>query len=336
MFLKSRSRKVESKAFTLVELLVVIAIIGVLVALLLPAVQAAREAARRSQCKNNLKQLGLAMMLHHDAYKVYPQAGEGFQEDRPGYLARLLPYIESANVETQVVYSELFHDQNNSNNRQLSLLSLPMFQCPSLSEEELVDLYWRSQLQVDFQTASYNAVSGSGRELALNKDGDKFGIDATCGRPGGDGLIFANSKVNMRQVTDGTSQTFAMGERNYELRAWLRGPVRAGACTSNAKTVRHIIVNNIDSWDNAYINDNSGRSGDVGFSNLPFGSNHPGGAHFAHADGSVEFYSEDTGQCLLRRLAAMADGDILSDARPCPDIDTGGGGPPPPPPDDQL
>lgn len=315
-------------AFTLVELLVVIAIIGVLVALLLPAVQAAREAARRAQCQNNMRQLALALINHHDVLGVFPEAADGFRENRPGYLARLLPYIEGGNIESQINYSKLF---NRDVNQPIAQLKFTMFQCPSLVDDELIDLYWRRIDGIDYETSSYSAIAGAGRVLSLDSNGDPLSPTSNCGRPGGDGIIFANSRVSMRNITDGTSNTFAIGERNYELRAWMRGPVTGGACTSNTKTLRHPIVNNIDAYGDWYVTDNSGRqSGTIGFSNLPFGSNHPGGAHFVKADGSVEFYEEGANLCLLMNLSTIAGGEAAAECLP-----DEGAAPPAPPPSDQ-
>ena len=326
MFSIARSSKPYSSAFTLVELLVVIAIIGVLVALLLPAVQAAREAARRVQCQNNLRQVALALINHHDTLKVFPEAADGHKENRPGYLSRLLPYIEGGNIESQIDYDEFF---NRDVNQTIAQLKFVMFQCPSLDDEELVDLYWRRIDGIDYETSSYAAIAGAGRVLAPDSKGDPLSPTNNCGRPGGDGIIFANSKVRMRNISDGTSNTFAIGERNYELRAWMRGPVTGGACTSNTKTLRHPIVNDIDSYGDWYVTDNSGRQGGtIGFSNLPFGSNHPAGAHFVRADGSVDFLEEGANLCLLMNLCTISGNETAAECLP----DEGNSPPPPPPP----
>ena len=129
-------RKATRLGFTLVELLVVIAIIGVLVALLLPAVQAAREAARRMSCSNNLRQLSLAMQNHHTALGRFPGESTGSVNGGPGFWGRVLPYIEGANIETQVDYSRGFLEPPN---RALLEIPLPMFACPSFAEEERID-----------------------------------------------------------------------------------------------------------------------------------------------------------------------------------------------------
>jgi prepilin-type N-terminal cleavage/methylation domain-containing protein len=124
--------------FTLVELLVVIAIIGILIGLLLPAVQAAREAARRAQCSNNLRQIGLAMHLHHDTYLRLPAGWDGYDAaGRPygmggpgwGWAARILPFIEQANVQNNLVNFK--KPVTDTANDAVRLLVLSTFRCPS-------------------------------------------------------------------------------------------------------------------------------------------------------------------------------------------------------------
>src|SRR5687767_9775604 len=135
----ARLNSPSSRGFTLVELLVVIAIIGILVALLLPAVQAAREAARRSSCQNNAKQIGLALHSYHSTYGCLPPGWWGFERStgRPdaegtpgwGWASTILPFVEQANLATGVIRSNLpIADQANAAPR---VIALPVFRCPS-------------------------------------------------------------------------------------------------------------------------------------------------------------------------------------------------------------
>ena len=127
------------RAFTLVELLVVIAIIAILVALLLPAVQAAREAARRMSCSNNMKQVGLALLNHHDAQGIFPSGTSGQELSGTGVwsgwtgLFQILPYIEESALEEGIDYDDDFmgYYKSNSVNRVLLRKSIPPFLCPS-------------------------------------------------------------------------------------------------------------------------------------------------------------------------------------------------------------
>src|SRR5688572_23697194 len=123
-----RPHRARSLAFTLVELLVVIAIIGVLVALILPAVQAAREASRRTQCKNNLKQLGLAVQTYHDANGAYPMGREDSKKQSVSWAFRLLPQVEQ-----QVIYASLRKglDVDHDENAMAMRTPVATFFCPS-------------------------------------------------------------------------------------------------------------------------------------------------------------------------------------------------------------
>ena len=133
--------KRQPQAFTLVELLVVIAIIGVLVALLLPAVQAAREAARRSDCMNRLRQLAIGAQNHHDSKKVFPSAsttklipGTTNQVTSLSYLVQILPYIEQQNIGKMVNFNQHWSDTTNFD---VSRTPLPTFRCPSKEDGEM-------------------------------------------------------------------------------------------------------------------------------------------------------------------------------------------------------
>ena len=124
----------KSDGFTLIELLVVIAIIATLVAILLPAVQQAREAARRSTCKNNLKQLGLAMHNYHDVSNTFPPAwgycNGNFASNCPSYAMRLLPYLEQGAIFDQIDWGQPF-EGSNTVNVQVRTAAIPVFECPS-------------------------------------------------------------------------------------------------------------------------------------------------------------------------------------------------------------
>jgi prepilin-type N-terminal cleavage/methylation domain-containing protein len=139
--------RTRQTAFTLVELLVVIAIIGILIAMLLPAIQAAREAARRATCANNLKQLGVALHMHHDAYRCLPSGWSGYDESRRpdpegqpgwGWASRILPYLE----ETTTLKSVVHHDKplTDPENDQARATPLQLYRCPSDLGEPFFEL----------------------------------------------------------------------------------------------------------------------------------------------------------------------------------------------------
>ncbi len=182
--------------FTLIELLVVIAIIAVLVSLLLPAVQQAREAARRAQCKNNLKQIGLAMQNYHSALEVFPPGRIVNYVNGQGHCfsayAHLLPYLDQAPIYNQVNFGANPDDAGNSNATVTAML-LPMLQCPS--DQDVI-------LQPGFGTHNYPMNTGTTYPVSPNN------LQGTLIT----GIFFENSKIRMASITDGSSQTVCFSE----------------------------------------------------------------------------------------------------------------------------
>lgn len=183
-------------AFTLVELLVVISMIGMLVALLLPAVQAAREAARRGQCANNLKQIGLAMQSHHDARGALPPGRNRSHVDGMGLCfsayAYLLPYLEAGSL-----YDTIDFTANPDSPPQAAIgQTIPFFLCPTDGGNVARELQANS--------AVHNYPLNTGTTFPLSPQ-----------NPGGaliTGIFYENSKINWRDVLDGTSSTVCVGE----------------------------------------------------------------------------------------------------------------------------
>ena len=207
-------------AFTLVELLVVIAVIGILIALLLPAVQAARGAARRMSCANNLKQLGLAMHNYADTYReVLPNAGWpgiGYLNDYSP-LAKLLPFAEQANLQDLIDFSiNMGHPGKDDLPAALQPAAgtvVPMFLCPSDGEEPLHDTALPSGAIIPVAGINYAMNQGSGLDGAYHPG---FGES--------DGLCWASANVKLGWITDGTTNTLAFAES-------LRGPCDSPALT---------------------------------------------------------------------------------------------------------
>lgn len=173
------------RGFTLVELLVVIAIIGILVGLLLPAVQAARESARRMQCQNNLKQIGLALHNYHSAINRFPFAIGG-TGNKYSALSQLLPYFEQDNVHSKIDFRLAFNDATNSSAR---LAELSLFRCPS-----------------DF--ANTQPTAGGAVNYCPNKGTSLKWQDARA-----NGVMYLQSSTAFRDIRDGTSYTAAFSER---------------------------------------------------------------------------------------------------------------------------
>ena len=177
---------IRRPGFTLIELLVVIAIIAVLIALLLPAVQQAREAARRTRCKNNLKQIGIALHNYHDSARCFPFAIGG-TGNKYSALSQLLPQLDQAPAYSQIDFSKQYTDPVNAVVR---MLELPMFRCPS-----------------DFTNPQ--PTTGGATNYHANKGASILWQD-----PVANGVIYWLSSTKISDITDGTSQTAVFSERN--------------------------------------------------------------------------------------------------------------------------
>jgi prepilin-type N-terminal cleavage/methylation domain-containing protein/prepilin-type processing-associated H-X9-DG protein len=220
------------RGFTLVELLVVIAIIGVLVALLLPAVQAAREAARRTSCNNNLKNLGIAVLNFHDSHKKLPTSNRApgvTNAPRYAWSTLMLPYFEEQNIFDQYDFSQNWDKSvavapKAIPNAQLVATRLSVFECPSVPEEGRLDgdlQYWTqmypnwaaSQVAAptdyapiaQVETALVNFTTPSGDPVVDQDPSATQKLDRT-------GMLLRNSIATLRHVTDGTSNTILLAE----------------------------------------------------------------------------------------------------------------------------
>jgi len=309
MHVKSRFSSVRKvKAFTLVELLVVIAIIGILIALLLPAVQAAREAARRSQCSNNLKQLVLAVHNYADSHKTFPS---GFITDVPqdptvlersnwGWGALTLPYVEQETLRSQLQVGRRLLHVNLATPAGLAALQTPLqaFMCPSDVGPVLNNFAGTSGTgenysklvtsdgsdRIPIAKSNYVGVMCSGNSTTPSVNPAPYG-PAT-------GVLFQNSAVAFRDIKDGTSSTFMLGERSFRVNNLDVGAANALGFSAEVSS---------------YTSRNRAQLGVLGIpywginqtvvnrphQNRGFHSLHPGGAQFALCDGSVRFISEN-------------------------------------------
>lgn len=290
----------HSRGFTLIELLVVIAIIAILIALLLPAVQQAREAARRTQCRNHLKQLGLALHNYHDNYNGLP-AGEYRQSttaDKGNWTwsAMLLPYVDQAPLFNQLQVGTRRVDEilENATTRALVQKPLPTFRCPS----DVAPLLNTDSTRMIQQTSSTTTHSlATSNYVGVNSSGNprpNFN-PATSGANGpntnANGTFYRNSRVNFRDIVDGTSNTFAIGERSWTTHlsassapsAAIVFAVQDGGGNSNGGICAALGTG----FRTLNCKDN------IGECRRAFASNHVGGAHFLFHDGSVKFISEN-------------------------------------------
>jgi prepilin-type N-terminal cleavage/methylation domain-containing protein/prepilin-type processing-associated H-X9-DG protein len=178
----------SSRGFTLVELLVVIAIIGILVSLLLPAVQAAREAARRTECVNHLKQLGLGLHNYHDTHKAFPPGRWGnFPNKKYGFHSLLLPFIEQMNVYQSIDFTVAWDHANNVDE---TTVDVEVYVCPSDPQ---------SNPPSNWSANNYHGNEGSLLERAQST--------------GANGVLYNESKILMADITDGLSNTAVFSER---------------------------------------------------------------------------------------------------------------------------
>ncbi len=321
-----QTRRRGSRGFTLIELLVVIAIIAVLIALLLPAVQQAREAARRSQCKNNLKQLGLALHNYHDVYNMFPMGvshhragcatdpGDGYYVsdwDKRyaswSWQAMIMPMLEQAAAYNRLGISsrEANVAMNAAEMRTILGTQVPSLSCPSDIAPRLNN--WSLRVPRALNESTY-AVASS------NYVGSQHHTTLTCNSSNGNvstsnfmnlsgnlpftGIFAHSSSVRVRDILDGTSNTIMVGERAWQLTMPGATPdapraanqfVASGATTGTTNGGQGSVLGTGRSAINHVVSQEPG----IRDSRQSFSSQHTGGAHFCMADGSVRFISEN-------------------------------------------
>lgn len=303
-----RAWPVRQTGFTLVELLVVIAIIGLLVALLLPAVQAAREAARRTECSNNLKQIGLALHMYHDVNRTFPAGWAAYTQDgrqpmfngTPGWAwgAVILPYLEQMGLYQGGINLKLpIYDPANA---QAIQAYLAVYRCPSdiNSQEKVFEAH---KLHEEHEEEDHAGSEYDELLLARSNYVGSFGTtnvhvceDLPPGvRCEGNGAFFHNSFLSLAAFTDGTSQTFLVGERTVALGyATWTGVLPGDACAPAAVLASAEFSPNLRQ---AHAHN--------------FSSQHPQGANFLLGDGSVRMISQTIDLNVFKALATRSGGE---------------------------
>jgi prepilin-type N-terminal cleavage/methylation domain-containing protein/prepilin-type processing-associated H-X9-DG protein len=327
---RSKRRQRCPSAFTLVELLVVITIIGILIALLLPAVQAAREAARRMQCSNNLKQLSLGCLLHEHANGWLPTGGWGFpwcgDTDRGfggrqpgGWCFNVLPYIEQ----------QALHDMSAGGtdaeraaaNGVRVATPLTTFTCPTRRSPTVLPIgcvpwynctgmtgHFSSCYAANAGETSLYLVTPTGYPLPASfAAGDAFAWDPQFGRI--NGICFLHSLVKMVEITDGASNTFLLGEKCINPDQYLTGQDGGDDWTIFSGAQDDILRSCSVASDGAYYPEppTEDTPGD-GLSCLRFGSAHNGSLNMSLCDGSVRAISYMIEFEIFRRLCNRQDG----------------------------
>lgn len=296
--------------FTLVELLVVIAIIGILVALLLPAVQAAREAARRMSCTNNFKQIGLGLHMYHDTYKHFPAGWRGYNpaNDQPfwfglpgwAWSASILPFLEQANVYDGLVHFELpITDPVNASVR---TLELKVFRCPTDIGRNTFSLKGGGPsvgtpvtFPIEMATGNYIGVFGTRDfHFACAPSNPEFNGCV------GNGTFYLNTQNRMADISDGLSNTLIVGERCSKLApsTWV-GVVSGGEHgVARVAGVGAYPPNSEDSPAHYFHN---------------FSSFHPAGTNFLSGDGSVRLIAETIDEKTYHALCTRQGGESVGE-----------------------
>jgi prepilin-type N-terminal cleavage/methylation domain-containing protein len=294
--MKARSR---SDGFTLVELLVVITIIGILIALLLPAVQAAREAARRSQCSNNMKQLGLALHGYQEQQQCFPPALAWKNSGGWNYIYLILPYIEQGMLGEKYVREAWPDVYALEASGFVPILSVAL--CPSLDPKNV-----SGSDPGQPNGTVYVGIAGPKRNTACPAGAPYTTIPGTPCWSGGfanTGVLYPMSCIRMADIKDGTSNTLMLGELAWGECAstlwvsWARGVSDGGGGSYGSRNILYPI--NVAKFDEKAPNI-------IPTNDVSLGSNHPGGCQFTIGDGSVTFISQSIDLNLYKKLATRA------------------------------
>ena len=304
--------KIRKRAgFTLVELLVVIAIIGILIALLLPAIQAAREAARRLCCCNNLVQLGVALQNHEAAHEVLPPGTinpQGPIRSEPigyhmGWMVQILPYIEEGVTFRYVDFSVGAYDKKNAPVRDLKI---PVFTCPS----ECGDVY-REGSEVVYREGSPD-VYCEGIRLS-NYAGCHHDVEAPIDVDN-HGVFFLNSRIRSCDIPDGSSHTIFVGEKlvDEDDLGWM-----SGTRATLRNTGMLMAKGSYTTYYGAPADESDQADEDAGADSAlevgGFGSCHPGVTNFLFGDGSVHSLSGSIDPKAYEQMGHRADGELRRD-----------------------
>jgi prepilin-type processing-associated H-X9-DG protein/prepilin-type N-terminal cleavage/methylation domain-containing protein len=289
-------------AFTLVELLVVITIIGILLALFLPAVQASREAARRTQCQNNLRQMAIAVHNYQDTCGCLPSGL--IWPNRTLWSGLILPQIEQKPLYDTLEFGSPWDADGSANERACGTY-LGVYQCPSAAVPRHMDAQGIAR-----------RVPCTYLVCATGSDARESGPPPLVGGADSDGVSFVNSSVRLEDVRDGTSSTVALGETLFSFD--IRGPDRTG----RIQVVDHWYIGTAEGLDNELseamgstavaVNSILMPDAHIEHKELCFSSHHPGGAQVMFADGHVQLVSDTIDPDTWSALGTRARSEIAN------------------------
>jgi prepilin-type N-terminal cleavage/methylation domain-containing protein/prepilin-type processing-associated H-X9-DG protein len=317
-------------AFTLVELLVVIAIIGVLVALLLPAVQTAREASRRTACGNNIKQIGMAMQMHHDVFGQLPSGGDANSGVRYviGWPAHIFPFIEQKSLRDQIdgltsnailtVMPWRLLAAPHLGDSPMYTSSITVFRCPSSELGKKSPDAWNTatpEINALNQAALHYRANGGSATSELfqgNQSRHAWWVKS--------GVIYPKSKVRFADITDGTTNTLLVGETSSafgrplfsrswgSIQPWTWGYYNYPAQTNPPdENLGWLMI------DHKAVTYPIGYTGSFFTNETPFTSVHPGGVNMVFVDGSTRFLTKQLPLATLQAMATRGDGEHFNE-----------------------
>ncbi|OAI54102.1 hypothetical protein AYO47_03610 [Planctomyces sp. SCGC AG-212-M04] len=279
------------------ELLVATGVIGILLAMILPAVASSREAARKTQCANNLKQVGLALHNYLDVFTRFPAGASS--ANQLSWHVSILPQLEQSNLYAEFKFDEgNYYDSQepNGKNNPHGLASIPQYRCPSSSRQKSLTSLDKVNGQHTWTTHYYGIMGPRGPRAEPGEP--EYEQLRVPGLFASQGLLTLDLSREMKDITDGSSNTFIVGELSWNdangYRTWVRGNIKY--TMSGCKNVVSPIGLKFMSEEND-------------FNDISLGSEHPGGTHVLAGDGSVRFLADTIDLYLYKALASINGGE---------------------------